>query len=109
MSEQQVTRKVYFITYAALLALLGVTVVLSEIDLGDFNIVAALSIAIGKTVLIVLYFMHIRYAEKVTRLFVAAGFFWVCILLSLTIGDYFTRGWPDLSMAPRIAGENADE
>ena len=53
----------------------------------------ALLIAFFKMSLVILFFMNVRADSPLTKLFVGAGFFWMAILLSLTLGDYFSRGW----------------
>jgi cytochrome c oxidase subunit IV len=60
-------------------------------NLGIFNPVVALTIACVKAVLVILYFMHVRYSSRLTKVTVAAGFFWLLILISLSLSDYLTR------------------
>ncbi len=67
----------YFKIWAALMLLLALTWGVATQDLGKFNIVAAMTIAVVKLLLVILYFMHVRYSARVTWLFVAAGFFWL--------------------------------
>src|SRR5262249_16644356 len=90
MSETIVAKKTYLTVWASLLVLLAITVGVSFIHLGWLNPVAAVSIAVIKAVIIILYFMHVRYSPKVVWIFVAAGFFWLAILFSLSLADYFT-------------------
>ncbi|NJN16358.1 MAG: oxidase [Oscillochloris sp.] len=61
---------------------------------GWLAVTIAMSIAIAKTVLIIVYFMHVKVSDKVTQLFAGAAFFWLAILFIITMGDYFARGWP---------------
>lgn len=82
----------YYVVYAALLVLLAVTVVAATVPLGRWAVPVALSIAGVKTFLIVVYFMHLRTAGSLVRLFAAAGFLWLGLLLTLTFADYLTRG-----------------
>ena len=49
--------------------------------------------AFFKMSLVVLIFMNVKADSPLTKLFVGAGFFWMAILLALTLGDYFSRGW----------------
>ena len=70
-----------------------VTVWSATIDLGALNVIVALVIASVKALLVVLYFMHVKYASKPTWLFVASGFFWLIIMLVITMNDYSSRGW----------------
>jgi cytochrome c oxidase subunit 4 len=84
--------RVYYLVFAALLALLVVTVVMAEVELGAFNFFVAAAIATLKAVLIMLFFMHVRYSLPLTWLVAGAGFFWLGILFVLTLSDYLTRG-----------------
>ena len=85
--------KTYLLTFAALLFLLGATYGASHLRLGVFGPVVAVSIATAKTLVILLYFMHLRYSSRLTWLFAIAGFFWLGILFVLALGDYLTRAW----------------
>jgi len=93
MSEHIVEKKTYFGVFAGLMVLLAVTVGVAYVHLGRFNVVAALSIACVKAVLIILYFMHVRYSSRLLWIFVGAGFFWLGILFALSYSDYLTRVW----------------
>jgi cytochrome c oxidase subunit 4 len=46
-----------------------------------------------KAVIIILFFMHVRYSSRVIWIFVCAGFFWLVIMFVLTMGDYMTRAY----------------
>jgi cytochrome c oxidase subunit 4 len=83
----------YVRIFAVLLALTFVTVAVAYIDLGPLNNVMALSIAVTKTVLVILYFMHVRYSSHLTWVFVGAGFLWLLIMIAFTLSDVFSRGW----------------
>lgn len=93
MASHIVPKKVYFLVFAVLLALTALTTSVAFIDLGPLNTVAALVIAVVKALLVILFFMHIKYSPRLTRLVVVAGFFWLAILLTLTLSDYRTRNW----------------
>ncbi len=91
MTVKIVPRTIYYRVGLALLALLLLTVAIAFINLGQFNIVVALTIAIVKAVLVVLYFMHVRYSSRIMWVFASAGFFWLLILFVLTMSDFLTR------------------
>jgi cytochrome c oxidase subunit 4 len=93
VSDHVISPRIYLTIFAALLVLTTTTVVVAFMDLGAFNNVAALSIAVAKAVLVILFFMHVRYSTPLTWLTVAGGFFWLAILLVLTYSDYISRGW----------------
>ena len=84
--------RVYLTIFTLLMILTATTVGVSFLDLGPFNTVVALVIAVTKMMLVVLYFMHVRYSSRLTWAVIAGGFFWLALLLLLTLGDYLTRG-----------------
>jgi len=94
--EDVVQPKVYVRTCIALLVLLAATWVIAYIDLGPFNLIAALAIGITKAIMIALFFMHVRGSSRVLHLAAVAGVTWLLILISLTLSDYFSRGWVPL-------------
>ena len=92
--EKVISAKVYFTVWAALMCLTVTTAAVSYLDLGAFSIVLALIIATVKGSLVVLFFMHAKYINvKATLLVILAGFFWLAILLLMTMSDYITRAW----------------
>lgn len=80
-----------FRVYVLLLILAAATTGVAFLDLGRFNGPAALFIAGLKTWLVVLYFMHVRFASPITKLFAGTAFFWVAILVAYTLSDVLTR------------------
>ena len=84
---------IYYAIFAALIVLTGVTVAVAYVDLGRWNTVAALVIACFKAMIVVLYFMHVKYSPRLITLTVIAGLYWMVILFGLTLGDYLTRAW----------------
>jgi cytochrome c oxidase subunit 4 len=88
-----VSKPTYYKVAGALMLLLVLTVAASQLAVGPaLHVVLALSIAFAKAVLIVLFFMHVRYGSRLTMVFAAAGFFWLVILFLLTFSDYLARG-----------------
>ena len=93
MREHIVSPKAYFAVFTALAVLTVVTWSVAKRDLGFLNVVVALTIAVIKATLVVLYFLHVRWSSRLTWVFVCAGFFWLAIMVALTLSDYLTRGW----------------
>jgi cytochrome c oxidase subunit 4 len=95
--------RVYVVILLALLAGTALTVAASFVDLGawrltptltiSWNPVVALAIASTNAVLVVLYFMHVRYSSKLTRLAIVAGIFMFLTLILMTLSDYVSRAW----------------
>lgn len=93
MSSHIVPPRVYLIVFAALMVLMAATVVVAQLHLGAMGDIVAMSIAVAKGVLIVLYFMHVKYSSHMTKLFAVAGFVWLLILFAFSLSDYKTRNW----------------
>ena len=85
------TIKLYILIFLALAVGTVVTYFVAFIDLGFWNPIIALTIACTKATLVILFFMHVRYSSKLTMITVCAGFFWLLILISLSLSDYLTR------------------
>ncbi len=97
MGPHLVPKRVYYTIFAALIALTAVTVIVAFLDLGPFNNLIAMTIAVAKATLVVLYFMHVRYSGKLTWVFAGAGFVWLIILFVFLLNDYLTReAWSNL-------------
>ena len=92
-SKHVLSVKPYAVIFIALVALTLTTTGVAFIDLGgNLNVIVALTIAVVKALLVILFFMHVRYSDRLTWIFVGAGFFWLAIMMALTLGDFLTRG-----------------
>ncbi len=91
MSEHIVSPKIYAVIFLALMVGTFLTVFAAGRDFGRMNIVIALGIATIKATLVILFFMHGKYSSRRTKLVIVSGFFWLAIMLGLTIADYSTR------------------
>ena len=85
------THRIYYLVFGALCVGTILTFVVAKIDLGVLNPVIALAIACTKATLVILFFMHVRYSSKLTIITVCAGFFWLMLLITLSLSDYLTR------------------
>ena len=83
----------YLLIFASLIALTALTVAAAFQDLGPWNNVAALGIALVKASLVVLFFMHARHSTTLVKFVIIAGLFWLAILLGMTFTDYATTGF----------------
>ena len=92
MAEHVSSPRLYFLIFLALMVLTVVTVAAAYQDLGVLNDVVALAIAMAKALLVVLFFMHVKYSTRLTALTAVAGLVWLVILIALTLNDYLTRG-----------------
>jgi cytochrome c oxidase subunit 4 len=91
MAEHILPKRTYCTIYGVLILLTYLTVQIALFDLGTLNTIAALVIAVVKAVLVILFFMHLKYSSRLTWVVVLAAFFWLGILLGLTMTDYATR------------------
>jgi cytochrome c oxidase subunit 4 len=107
-AHAHIGRPTYYRVFGALMLLMILTVAawwvepllnLQNTFLGEggariVGIVVAMAIAIAKTTLIIMYFMHVKISERITQLYAAAAFIGLAIMVIITMGDYFARGWP---------------
>jgi cytochrome c oxidase subunit 4 len=88
-----VPKKLYILVFAALIMFTGLTTGVAFVNLGKWNTVVALAIAVCKASLVVLFFMHLRWSSGLMRMVLLAAFVWFAILITLTLSDEFTRQW----------------
>lgn len=93
MSQPVVSRKHYAFVWLGLMALAVATTLIGYLDLGPFNTVIAVAIALAKALLIIGFFMHAIFEGKVVKIVLAGGVIWFLILVTMTLGDYASRGW----------------
>ena len=92
-SSHVVPVRVYILVLSLLFVFTVITVLAAFVELGPLNTPLALAIAIFKASIVVLFFMHVRYNTPLMWVFAGAGFFWLLILLALTMQDYVSRDW----------------
>ena len=109
MSEHIVSKKVYFVIFGALMLGTALTVLAAFRDMDKLfhgaNTVVALTIAVIKATLVVLYFMHVRDSSRLLCVIFVAGLFWMGIMFALTFSDYSTRA-PMPTEQPSVEGEH---
>ena len=93
MSGHVAPKSMYYAVFAALMVGTALTVLVAFYDLGPMNNVLMLGIAMTKALLVILFFMHVRWATRLTWVVAASGFVWLVILFGITMSDYLTRGW----------------
>ena len=102
MSGHISPKSTYYAIFGALMICTVLTVAAAFVNLGNLNFPVAITIAVFKATLVVLFFMHVKYGSRMTKLIVGTAFFFLGIMLTLTMTDYLTRGWftaPDGSTA----------
>ena len=93
MSGHVAPKSMYYAVFAALIVGTALTVGVAFVDLGAMNNVLMLGIASTKALLVILFFMHVRWSTRLTWVIAASGFVWLLILFGLTMQDYLTRAW----------------
>ena len=93
MSGHVAPKSLYYLIFLALMIGTGLTVVVAKFDLGPLNNVVMLTVACAKALLVILFFMHVRWGSRLTWVVAGSGFFWLLILFSITMADYMSRGW----------------
>jgi cytochrome c oxidase subunit 4 len=93
MSGHISPKSTYYAIFGALMVLTAITVTVAFINLGALNLPVALGIAIVKATLVILFFMHVKYTSRLTKLICGTAFFFLMVLFGLTLSDYLSRGW----------------
>jgi cytochrome c oxidase subunit 4 len=93
MSGHVAPKSLYYLVFLALMIGTGLTVLVARFDLGPLNNIVMLSVACAKALLVILFFMHVRWSSRLTWVIAGSGFFWLLILFSITMADYMSRGW----------------
>lgn len=93
MSGHVSPKGMYYAIFAALMVLTAITVGVAFVNLGRFNFPVAITIALFKATLVILFFMHVKYSSRLTKLIIGTGFFFLLVLFTLTLTDYLSRGW----------------
>ncbi len=99
--EQHASIATYTVIYIWLVVLMFVTIGAWLVNLGTLNVLIALTIAIIKAILVVMFFMHAKYSGRLVWLFASAPFLWLAIMLALTLSDYVTREWVPRRLSDR--------
>lgn len=98
MSSHVVPKNTYFKVFGVLMVLLLLTVVAYKVNLDEHlgmpgaNLALAMTIAIAKATVIVLFFMHVKYSSRLVWVFAGSSFLWLVIMIGMTASDYMTRG-----------------
>ena len=104
MSGHISPKSTYITIFGALMVCTILTVLAAFINLGNLNFPVAITIAVFKATLVVLFFMHVKYGSKLTKLIVGVAFFFLGVMLSLTMADYLSRGWYTAARGSTSAG-----
>ena len=81
----------YLLVWISLVALTSITVTVAGIDLGEYTLGIALSIAAIKSALVINIFMHIKFEDPIFKIFLGISGFTLIVIFTLTFFDYFYR------------------
>ncbi|MGH9321430.1 MAG: cytochrome C oxidase subunit IV family protein [Vicinamibacteria bacterium] len=109
----RVSRGAYVAVFLLLWSLTAITVLVAHLDLGGLSTPAALLIASIKALLVVAFFMHLRFSDRLVWVFASAGFLWFFLLVSFVMMDVRTRGDvredpftdPPAAQGPEVGGD----
>ena len=104
MSGHISPKSTYYAIFGALMVFTAITVGVAFINLGAFNFPVALAIAVTKATLVILFFMHAKWSSRLTKLIIGGAFFFLGVLLMLTMTDYLSRGWHTSPRGTATAG-----
>jgi len=93
MSGHVSPKSTYYGIFGSLMVLTALTIGVAFIHLGRLNFPVAIAIAVTKATLVILFFMHVKYSSRLTKMVVGMAMFFLVVLLGLTLTDYLSRGW----------------
>jgi len=93
MSAHVLPKSTYYLIFFSLMVLTAITVAVAFVNLGSLNFPIAIGVAITKATLVVLFFMHVKYSSRMTKMVVGLAIFFLLVMLGLTMTDYATRDW----------------
>ena len=83
--------RIFILVLAALLVFTFASIAITNYELGPFTVVAALLLASIKTVLVLVYFMHLKFDVKMFGILVAAVLILIGVVIFITFLDYLYR------------------
>jgi cytochrome c oxidase subunit IV len=92
MSGHVASPNLYYMVFGALLVGTGLTYAAALVDFGFFNNVVMLAIAVTKMLLVMVYFMGLKWTSRLTWVTAGSGFFFLLIMFTITMSDYLSRG-----------------
>lgn len=89
--ESVASPRLLLAVWLALMLLLALTAVSAQFAMGHLNVVVNIGISVGKTFLVMAFFMHLHVRGGLLRSVAVAGVVWLLLLLGLSLTDYLTR------------------
>ncbi len=89
--REPISYGLYVLIWLSLIALTATTAAVAGINLAAFTLVVALLIALTKASLVVNYFMHIKFEDKIFKVFIGLAGFTIFVIYALTFADVYFR------------------
>lgn len=86
-----ISARTYVFNGIALMLLLALTAGMARVDLGAWNVVIAMGIAVAKALLVVTFFMELKVSPKLMWLAGFMGIFWLALVVTGVLIDVVTR------------------
>src|ERR1044072_6554050 len=93
MSGHVSPKSVYYGIFGELMISTAVSVGSVVVNLGSVNFPVSIWNAITKATMVILFFMHVKYSSRLTKMVVGMAFFFLAIMFALTLTDYLSCGW----------------
>ena len=84
--------RIYLGVAGALLVLTAITIFAAQADFGSWNLVVALLIAAAKAILVALFFMHLKYDNRIYSVIFVGAILFLGIFITFTMFDTLNRG-----------------
>ncbi len=92
MSERTVPSVISFtLVWIAQMILIFLSLGSAYVPMGPFNLVSNLGMAFVQMLLGALFFMHLKGASPLIRLFSVVGLLWLLLMFGLSLADFLTR------------------
>ncbi len=89
--NHHISYSTYLLVWVSLIAFTSVTVSVAGLNLGNYTLFVALSIAAVKSALVINIFMHIKFEDKIFKVFLGISGFTLLMIFTLTFIDYIYR------------------
>jgi cytochrome c oxidase subunit IV len=101
-SSHGTSTRTYLIVFGLLMVLAATTTLVAFLPLGGLHTLVAVTIAIVKATLVVLFFMHALESGKLVHLIIIAALFCLAIMMAFTLCDFLSRSWDLMLRNPSL-------
>ena len=90
-AQREPSVKVFILVWMGSLTLLSITAGGACLHPGPFRTVLSLIVAVAMMLLQMLFYMRLWYRSGLMRLFAFSGFYWLLLMIGMSLTDYLTR------------------